>query len=1084
MSNLNIEQQLKATWKQGRKLCHIRGLFRCFIWLAMLVVLGLVIDYGVLFQTRMPAGLTILLGLLGLGTMAWVVWREWISKLEAFDAKKVALEVEAKNPELMSSLVSYTEFKESTETSSASPELLEAMRNFAIQKSSQIKFTDVIDFAQLKKLFTYAAIVLIISAGLSVQWSEHFGALFKRLAGMETTYPVQTKMVEITGDITVPFGKTTEIKISAGGVIPEIAVLNVRAADDASQDWAELPMEKLDNGFSFNRSIDAPDREMTYFITMGDYRSEEFTISVVKAPRLVQTALHLDLPDYLKKDNEVTDQLNVEVPEGTVITWKLVSDKKISNLKVTYGEKSLDAKVDANGKDITFSLTADRSFAYTFAWTEGDSGQDFHFEDVEYNVKVIRDALPRISFVGRAPSGPVTMNKNVAFNWKAQDDHGLGKLHLVYTVLNLETQQKVSTKRLLILDLKGQLTDTDKHEWQLAKEITDLKPGYQVSYHLELSDLKADEKNKRVSLSAVQQMTIVSKEDYMAWFRRELKTRNEMVKATFVAERVASKQIKLFLLDNDPEKNVAKVKLLEATQGGQARKMAKVAGDMNWLLDELQSNSLFKEGGGKKLQVYKEVLTLVSNESLPTVTGHLRNARLEAKAAPHYLTSAKEEVDAIVEELKKVLASSSTLLLEEALITELKDMIKVQNEIRATTANWGKALLISPEIAGAGKGPLMQSQTDMLKRYENFIKQLQQARADALDDASKSRFQQAEHVLNPVPAKSDNKIVQALLEPEPTSGDFLKAVTVQIDDEDVLSAVGAQDRVVDSFKAALQILSAGQFDLGEFVAGLEKLIEKQRILRKDVGAEEELAKKSAFYEARQIEIQNDVTDYSFNAPDLFVSKEGDFLVEPLMNALADAVDSLKESEKEKTLSHQAKILTLLESVYGTALEEEEKGEEGDPFFAYSPEVPEDKWKLPKDKDEEDELEEDEDFPEIFEGIEDAALSIQSDSTAQGAQADVTTAMAANRMLNFDEEGSDDPPAFVTDESPPSVGVDQEAGRDAGGKGEGNKNKVEAERLAKESMERRRQKAKIQDYVRQLPPEFRRQAADYYEVIAK
>ena len=101
------------------------------------------------------------------------------------------------------------------------------------------------------------------------------------------------------------------------------------------------------------------------------------------------------------------------------------------------------------------------------------------------------------------------------------------------------------------------------------------------------------------------------------------------------------------------------------------------------------------------------------------------------------------------------------------------------------------------------------------------------------------------------------------------------------------------------------------------------------------------------------------------------------------------------------------------------------------------------------------------------------LSIQSDSTAEGAQADVTTALAANRNLNFDEEGDDEPPDFVTDESPPSVGKDQDAAREAGGKGEGNKNKVEADRLAKESMERRRQKAKIQDYVRQLPPEFRR-----------
>ena len=151
MGELQIEQQLRETWKRERKLAHVRGLVRSFIWLVMLVFLGLFIDYVFLYKTRMPAGISIVLGVLGLGTMAWVVWRDWISQLKDYNPKKIALEVEAKNPQLMSSLSSYTDFKEVNEGSSASPELLEAMRSFAIQKSSQIKFSDVIDFQQLKK---------------------------------------------------------------------------------------------------------------------------------------------------------------------------------------------------------------------------------------------------------------------------------------------------------------------------------------------------------------------------------------------------------------------------------------------------------------------------------------------------------------------------------------------------------------------------------------------------------------------------------------------------------------------------------------------------------------------------------------------------------------------------------------------------------------------------------------------------------------------------------------------------------------------------------------------------------------------
>jgi hypothetical protein len=144
-------------------------------------------------------------------------------------------------------------------------------------------------------------------------------------------------------------------------------------------------------------------------------------------------------------------------------------------------------------------------------------------------------------------------------------------------------------------------------------------------------------------------------------------------------------------------------------------------------------------------------------------------------------------------------------------------------------------------------------------------------------------------------------------------------------------------------------------------------------------------------------------------------------------------------------------------------------------------VPEELWKLPNDGEEEDLAKVDKDFPEIFEGITMAALMIQPES-AKGGQPDVTTARAANKFIGLKEE-EDSKPAFVTDESPPSVGSKKSS--DApGGEGKGDSSDVEKDRLARDSMQRQQQKAKVQDYARQLPPEFRRQVADYYESISE
>ncbi len=531
-----------------------------------------------------------------------------------------------------------------------------------------------------------------------------------------------------------------------------------------------------------------------------------------------------------------------------------------------------------------------------------------------------------------------------------------------------------------------------------------------------------------------------------------------------------------------------KLRTLETQQNAEARKMGKVAGDVRWLLEELESNGLFKYGGGKNLQALQVAVSNVADERLPAVALHLRDARLEADVARHHMISAREEVDAIVDELKRVLASSSTLLIEEALIQELKDMIKVQGNLRSGTAEWTKTLLINPDVAGAGKGPLIQGQRAMLSRCEKFLEQLRKARVEAFDEASKSRFKHAEEVLSPAPPETESAAVKQLVEPPPTVGDFLKAAIQQIERSDGLAAVGAQDRVLELFKGSLRILSAGRFDFGEFVSGLELLLEKQKALRNDTDKEAELAKKRAFYEARQVEILDGITDFSFDAPDLFVNKRGEFLVDPLMIALEEAIAAIKAAKKEDAVAAQNRVITLLESVYGSVLEKEEEAEEGEGAeWTFHPIVPEDRYKLPPDGDEEDGAESDPDMPDIFEGPTDANLAIQEENASEGAMPEVQTMVAANLFLGLEadeKEGEKEPPQFVMDEGPPMATPDEEAVRDPGGKGETDTADVDVDRLADSAMERKRQKAKIQDYVRQLPPEFRRKVSQYYEVIGQ
>lgn len=547
-NNQTIEEQLRQAWKQERRFVHVRGLCRCVIWLVLLVFLGLLIDWGVLFKTRMPAAVSVLLGVIALGTIAWVIRREWYRHLRPFNATRVALDVEAKHPELMSSLSSYTQIDTMADNSQTSPELLNAMRDFAVQTARKLSFTDIIDFAQIKKLAIYAGAALLIAGAMSIQWSAYLEAMARRITGQGADYPVRTQLVEINGDITVAQGNPVDLVVKAGGVIPSAAILHVRPRSE-SGGWTEMPMDKLANGFTFRRQLDAPDRDLDYYITMGDYRSDTFGIDVVAAPRIVQALVHLEFPEYLNRPPSTSDQLNQEVPEGSKIRWQLKTDKPVAKLGVIYGDKRLDAQVAKNGTDISFVLPADRNFTYTFEWTEGTSGEAFTFEDVQYSVKTIKDNVPRITFEGRPPQGIATVNKTASIAWQAKDDYGLGKVFLVYTLTTPGQSETPKPQRIQINDPQGRLSAAESYTWSPAKSIPGLKPGIEINYYLETTDLKpqSDKDDERVARSPVKQLAIVSNADYVAWFRRELDTRNDAVRGVFKNELEASKKVKELL---------------------------------------------------------------------------------------------------------------------------------------------------------------------------------------------------------------------------------------------------------------------------------------------------------------------------------------------------------------------------------------------------------------------------------------------------------------------------------------------------------------------------------------------------------
>ena len=138
MSEHTIENKLRQAWHQERRFVNVRGASRLLIWIVAMLVVDFLIDWGVVFRARVEGRFGVLLLVVNIAILIWVLWHEWLRHLKPFDPVLVALDVEAKHPELSSVLVSYTQLKgPMANQPNVSADLIAAMRDQAIERTEE-----------------------------------------------------------------------------------------------------------------------------------------------------------------------------------------------------------------------------------------------------------------------------------------------------------------------------------------------------------------------------------------------------------------------------------------------------------------------------------------------------------------------------------------------------------------------------------------------------------------------------------------------------------------------------------------------------------------------------------------------------------------------------------------------------------------------------------------------------------------------------------------------------------------------------------------------------------------------------------
>ena len=561
-----IDDKLKEAWSKEQSFINTRGIFRSLIWIISLIITSFIID--ILIWKGIGDGNShgLWLSIINLIVIGIILKKEWLDHRKKYDPVRTALQVESKNPGLSSILITYTELSLDSSKTNTSPEIIEAIKEKANEKTESIDFQEIVSWGQIKKILIVCGSIILLFAGMSIKWNQQVGILFQRLAGVDTNYPTETNIEKILIDdqiinigesFKVKSGGSLNIKVITSGVTVNSAQLYIRDKGVA-EEWNSNPyqMDAMSNDkLNYERKWEDITEDQEFYVKANDDKSKTFEIQVIKQPSYTYQVERV-FPSYINQKPETLEELNMDAPQGTELKWTITSSSKVKAMEVRIGEEEkLNAEISDDGKTITFSKKADKAFNYSFLWTEGQSGKDFQYVDVQNSIKVIEDTLPEIQLISPSSDGLATTKKNLNLNFKGTDDYGLGKAHLIYSVKRDEAKSDGESEivRKEIHNFEGNSSGSHTFSWKVADDIDELKAGDQISYQVEVQDLFPGEK-KHIRQSATRKISIVTPERYLQWYRSELASQQDEIKRARDSEETASTEVKQLRQQESEEK--------------------------------------------------------------------------------------------------------------------------------------------------------------------------------------------------------------------------------------------------------------------------------------------------------------------------------------------------------------------------------------------------------------------------------------------------------------------------------------------------------------------------------------------------
>ena len=307
------------------------------------------------------------------------------------------------------------------------------------QKIEQLKvfdFNEAIQFKNIKYVFIYFIISVLVTLGIFVANKKVFIESTNRLVHFNTTFVKPAPFTFNLGNtqLEVKKGDSYNIIMSVeGDEIPEIVYINIEGNNY---------LMKTSSAGMFEFEMVSVINPVKFYFTDLKYNSEKYSLKLLPKPGITQFKTTISPPSYTGLQTQVLDNIgDLQIPNGTKVDWSF-SGIDIDSVYIIMND-SVRFNSEYSNDNYLLSANIYKSTNYNVFIQNTITQPELA---LSYSIEVIPDLFPEIEIKQIVDSLKLT---RFYFKGNIGDDYGFSNLQFHYNIDNKDSAISIPVVKML-----------------------------------------------------------------------------------------------------------------------------------------------------------------------------------------------------------------------------------------------------------------------------------------------------------------------------------------------------------------------------------------------------------------------------------------------------------------------------------------------------------------------------------------------------------------------------------------------------------------------------------------------------------